>query len=229
MAYIYQIINTLNQKRYIGETLNFNQRISNHWSDLNNQKHHSQKLQRAFNKYGANSFKAEIIAEVPDDDRFDWECYYIKKYNTYIEGYNETSGGDNPGYEKLQKIVYCYDFEGNYLDEWYCSGREAARILNIDQALLQKICIGTKKSAYDNNGRRLRFSYELVDKLDLIQTKENQKKKVYQYDKNYNLIHIHESRSDAAESLGLGRNTRGGIIRAINSGKLYHDSYWKEN
>ena len=228
MAYIYQIINTINQKRYIGETLNFHDRSIRHLEDLKNQIHHSSKLQRAYNKYGKDAFIIEKIAEVPNEDRFEWEKFYIKKYNSYQQGYNETSGGDNPGFEKLQKTVYCYAVSGEYLDEYYVSGREASRILEIDQALLQKICTGQKKTAFDKNGRRLRFSYDLVDNLGSIEIKSAPKKKVYQYDLNMNLINIFDSKTDAAKSLGLASNSRGGLIRAVQSGKPYHNYYWKE-
>ena len=169
MAYIYQIINKLTQKRYIGETLNAEERKERHFSDLRKNCHHSQKLQRAFNKYGKENFEFSIIAEVSDNERFKYEMYYINQYNSWHDGYNETSGGDNPGYEKLQKMVYCYSFDGEYLDEWYISGRAASRALLIDQGLIQKICVGLRKSAFDKNGRRLRFSYELKDKLEKIE------------------------------------------------------------
>lgn len=228
MAYIYEIINIVNNKRYIGETLNLEQRFQRHWHDLKNNCHHSSKLQRAFNKYGQDSFVTNVIAEVRDEDRFEWEQHYIQKYNTFFEGYNETSGGDNPGFEVLQKVVYCYSFEGEYLDEWYISGREASRQLHIDQGLLQKICTGQKKSATDIQGRKLRFSYELKDSLEPITTHENQKKKIYQYNQSGELINTYDCKGDAAEALGLARSTRGGFLRALESGKLYHNYYWKE-
>ena len=95
----------------------------------------------------------------------------------------------------------------------------------IDQGLLQKICTGVRKSAFDKNGRRLRFDYQLHDRLEKIDARENSKKPVCQYDKNMNLINVFDSKTDAATSLGLTANSRGGLIRAIKSGKLYHDSY----
>jgi len=229
MAFIYKIENNINHKVYIGETLNPEERWSRHLTDLRHNKHHSNKLQRAFNKYGENVFWFEVIAEVNNDTRYEDEKQYIQQYNSYNLGYNETTGGDNPGYEKKQKVVYCYDFNGNYLDEWYISGREASRILSIDQALLQKICVGQRKSAYDAQGRRLRFSYKLVDFLDTIESNYTGKKSINQYDLEGNLINIFECKGDAAEFLGLSRNSRGGLIRAIKNQEPYHGSIWKEN
>ena len=82
MAYIYQIINKLTQKRYIGETLNAEERKQRHFSDLRKNNHHSEKLQRAFNKYGEENFEFGIIEEVPDSERFEYEMSYINQYNS---------------------------------------------------------------------------------------------------------------------------------------------------
>ena len=82
---------------------------------LNAGKHHSQKLQRAFDKYHAENFQVQVIEEIEDEKRFEREIFYIDFYNSYEDGYNETRGGDNPGYEKLLKTVYCYNQDGIYL------------------------------------------------------------------------------------------------------------------
>jgi hypothetical protein len=53
---VYQIINLTNGKRYIGSAANkrgFDQRWSIHRTLLFQGKHHSSKLQNAWNKYGA--------------------------------------------------------------------------------------------------------------------------------------------------------------------------------
>ena len=98
----------------------------------------------------------------------------------------------------------------------------------IDQGLVQKICSGVRKSAFDKDGRRLRFSYELKGELEKIEARENSKKPVCQYDQDMNLINVFDSRVDAAVALGLGANSRGGLIKALKSGKLYHNYYWRE-
>lgn len=54
---IYEIVNTVNGKRYIGSSVNLRKRRGEHWRDLRLGKHHSSKLQRAWNKYGEASFK----------------------------------------------------------------------------------------------------------------------------------------------------------------------------
>ena len=54
---IYEIVNTVNGKRYIGSAKNFKTRWSRHLSALRLQKHHSRHLQSAWNKYGEAAFK----------------------------------------------------------------------------------------------------------------------------------------------------------------------------
>lgn len=58
---IYRIINTLDNKYYIGSSINIYKRWSRHIRDLNKNKHHSVKLQRAWNKYGKQRFIFEIL------------------------------------------------------------------------------------------------------------------------------------------------------------------------
>ena len=57
VAGIYEILNTVNGKRYIGSTNNFERRFTRHRTDLNSGGHHCIKLQRAWIKYGPKAFK----------------------------------------------------------------------------------------------------------------------------------------------------------------------------
>lgn len=82
---IYQIVNRQNNKIYIGGTLDLRERLANHISELRNNRHHSIYLQRAFNKYGIDSFYFEIL-ELCEPD---WNI--IEKLEQgYFEKYRET-------------------------------------------------------------------------------------------------------------------------------------------
>lgn len=92
MGYIYKITNILNQKSYIGKTIRDPEiRWNEHKQD---NKHPNLPLQRAFKKYGIDSFSFEIIEEVKEELLDEREKYYIKKFNTYKQGYNATLGGE---------------------------------------------------------------------------------------------------------------------------------------
>jgi group I intron endonuclease len=96
-AGIYCIKNTLNNKVYIGSSLSISTRLKNHKVLLRKNKHHSYKLQGAFNKHGEDTFKFEILEEVffSLDHSSEYkvqilECIeqtYISKYNA-AEPYN---------------------------------------------------------------------------------------------------------------------------------------------
>lgn len=58
---IYQIINIVNNKRYIGSSNNLLARKKQHFVTLKQNKHHCIYLQNAYNKYGKENFKFEII------------------------------------------------------------------------------------------------------------------------------------------------------------------------
>lgn len=224
MAFIYTIRNIITNQYYVGESLHVQERWDRHLEDLRLNHHHSHKLQRSFNKYGITAFEFKIECEVDDDKRFEKEKEIIEKYNSFINGFNETSGGDNPGFEALEKRVYCYDYEGNFLNKSYKSGREASRDLDIDQALLQRICTGQSKSAYGKDNIRYRFSYKLVNKLEPINEFNHNAKRLGQFDENGNLIQIFNSCKDAIKFLNI-KSTK--IYKAIKQNNKYHNFYWR--
>lgn len=94
--YIYEIRNLVNNKRYIGQTIQF---IEKRWRDhrrlLNNGKHRNVHLQNAWNKYGPLSFKFSILHTCSTLDELNKLEEKLIKEN--INGYNLKLGGDNGG------------------------------------------------------------------------------------------------------------------------------------
>lgn len=129
---IYAIINTITNKIYIGSTrINFKKRWQCHMSDLRLGKHHSKHLQHAYNKYGIENFKFEILEEMNSHDEYTIlkrEEYYIKKYKSYLKdyGYNMTSNAQSGNDPKLRETVVGFDKYGNKICEFEC-GEEATR------------------------------------------------------------------------------------------------------
>ena len=67
-ACVYQILNKVNGKIYIGETLHGELRFKRHLSDLKAEKNHTNsKLQADFDKFGEEAFEWSIIKEVDKD------------------------------------------------------------------------------------------------------------------------------------------------------------------
>ena len=94
MKGIYKIVNLKNDFFYIGSTCDFHKRKLRHFNQLRKNKHHSIYLQRAFNKYGENNFKFEILEEC--ENTFEREQEILNKLD-YSKSYNvskSASGGD---------------------------------------------------------------------------------------------------------------------------------------
>lgn len=88
-------MNIVNNKRYIGQSVNVEDRLLHHRSELRNQRHSNSHLQRSWNKYGEDNFKFEILFECQECELDYLERYYISFYNTIDReyGYNKESGG----------------------------------------------------------------------------------------------------------------------------------------
>lgn len=99
MAYIYEILNKINGKIYIGSTNNLKRRISQHKYMLNKNIHHSINLQRSWNKYGEDNFEWIILRDdVEDIDRLTVEQFYLDKLNPfYPNGYNVSKNAECGG------------------------------------------------------------------------------------------------------------------------------------
>lgn len=94
---IYKITNCVNNKVYIGKSIDIlNKRWPYHKTLLNNGTHVNKHLQNSWNKYGEENFDFSIIFECSQDELDKYEIYYISVYKSYLPeyGYNKTYGGD---------------------------------------------------------------------------------------------------------------------------------------
>ena len=78
---IYCILNTINDKRYIGQTYDLRYRWNIHKSDLNCERHHNNHLQSAWEKYGADIFTYTILEECSLNIINEREIYWINYYD----------------------------------------------------------------------------------------------------------------------------------------------------
>jgi group I intron endonuclease len=96
MYYIYKIENLVNHKKYIGLTNNIERRRSRHFSDLRNGRHDNSFLQKEYNIYGEENFNfnVEFEGDISSEEIGDKEKEFIKKYDSYRNGYNQNEGGN---------------------------------------------------------------------------------------------------------------------------------------
>jgi group I intron endonuclease len=93
---IYCIENTVNNKKYIGKSVNIEKRFNQHKRELNKNNHKNRHLQYAWNKYGEKNFKFQIVEKCEKDNKklTEREIYFISYYNAKNKTYNETDGGE---------------------------------------------------------------------------------------------------------------------------------------
>jgi group I intron endonuclease len=91
---IYLVTNTINNKKYIGQTvMTLKKRWKLHLSDAEYNRT-AMTIHNAIRKYGPASFTIETIAETLEPFLDDLEIFLIKLYNTKSKwGYNSTDGG----------------------------------------------------------------------------------------------------------------------------------------
>lgn len=106
MIGIYQFKNTVNNKIYIGSSTELDKRKENHIYSLRKGTHHSVYFQRAWDKYGEESFKYEILELLDDDtttkELLEREQFWLDKTKCYEaeRGYNILKiAGSNKGFK----------------------------------------------------------------------------------------------------------------------------------
>lgn len=104
MIGIYKIINKVNNKIYIGQSIDIQERWYGHLSDAfcseekwqANKRHEQTYFHKALRKYGKDAFVLEILEECLSEELNEKEKYWIKYYHSNDKniGYNMTLGGD---------------------------------------------------------------------------------------------------------------------------------------
>ena len=85
MIGIYKITNLINNQSYIGQSINIEQRIKQHFRNKD-----KIAIDNAIQKYGKENFQWEIVEECSLKELNEREQYWILYYDTYRYGYNQT-------------------------------------------------------------------------------------------------------------------------------------------
>ncbi len=121
MTGIYKIENIVSLIVYVGKTINIKNRWKQHIAALNENKHCNTHLQRAWNKYGPENFKFEILELCNKNKLSEREKYWINYYggieskNTYniIEG-GIGGCGNKEWKQKISNTVKQHYINGDY-------------------------------------------------------------------------------------------------------------------
>lgn len=177
-CYIYFIINNITGQRYVGQTTNFTRRKGEHFLKLRENRHPNIKLQNAYNKYGESNFTIQKIQfeDISKEELDEQECFYIKKYDSFLNGYNLTEGGTGGDTKsKLTFEEYCFAYFGNL--KYSGMTNRTGKYLNVDGSCISAII---RQKSYDKfreqaeklpENEKERYILEFEKKLDIVNNK----------------------------------------------------------
>lgn len=157
MAYIYKIVNDINDKIYIGKTeYSIEKRFKEHCQDSKREYCGKRPLYNAMNKYGIEHFHIKLIEETNKPE--EREKYWIQYYGSFKYGYNATMGGDGKHYKDYDLVVALFK-EGKTINE-------IAEILNYDIKTCRIALEQASISAENRQHRGREVLYHSVIQLD---------------------------------------------------------------
>lgn len=199
MVGIYKITNTINNKCYIGQSLNVEERWKEHICEGKILRRKT-KFYLALNKYGADAFKFEVLEECSLDQEIldERERYWIEYYNSYKNGYNMTPGGryESSWQYNPQEIRDLWD-EG-------FSVKEIVEMVGCSDNLVRKRLQGysdyNEHTSRSRAQQRAQYDYRTIT--------------IYQYDLSGKYVAEYKSMTDAAKA--LGHDSPSAICNALN-------------
>jgi group I intron endonuclease len=138
---VYQILNLVNGKRYIGQSIDLLRRKNDHMSSLRNGKHWNTYLQNSFNKYGEENFLFNILIYCENFELVKYETFFDNFYKNLGLSYNIrkiTESNKGMKYERSEE--YCKN-----VSSWL-TGR------NVSEETRQKLRENHKDNSGEKNG-----------------------------------------------------------------------------
>lgn len=209
--FIYAHINKINQKAYIGITCQTKAKYR--WGKDGRHYRDQQRFYAAIEKYGWDAFEHVILAEnISGYDIARLEREYIIKYNSYINGYNATPGGDHECRQhKARKKVYQYDLSTQAIVNEFESISDAARWVEINTdstgshkrivMSISELC----NNKYENRKSYFGFGWCFAGDYPHIKKYKNNRgdKSVLQYTLTGDFIKQWPSIAEAQRTLGI--------------------------
>ena len=107
MAFIYQIINDIIDKIYVGKTeFSIEKRFKEHCQDAFKRTNEKRPLYAAMRKYGIENFHIELIEETNNPE--EREKFWIAEKDSFKNGYNATMGGDGKKWIDDALVIQTY-------------------------------------------------------------------------------------------------------------------------
>lgn len=203
MSTIYEFVNNINRKVYVGQAVDYKQRIRNHKFNLKQDK--NTPFYNALKKYGWENFSINIIEECEANELNEREVYWInEKKSLYPNGYNLLEGGNQARHNDITKQKISNGRKGIKFSE--------SHIENLRKSHLGYIMPEEQKKKISKSNKGKVVSEETKRKLKY---KQPHRREVGRFDHQGNLISKYESVKDAA----LHLNCHPGHISGCCNGK----------
>lgn len=154
-------------------------------------------------KYGIENFRFEIVELCDEKDLDDREIYWIDYYNSYLQGYNETLGG-NAVRIKPEYVDIIIDLLLN-TDKTY---EEICALTNVSKTTVGRINMG-------NNYFSPNLDYPL----------RKTERPVLQYDMCGTLLHEYASATEASVKTGISRRDICDVCLNFKSNRISSGGY----
>ena len=170
---IYLIFNDVNDKVYVGQTIqSLNKRFNGHCCYSKTDRSVNMYIKRAIHKYGRDKFHIKLIEECPIKELSKREKYWINYYDSYNNGYNLTLGGQDSNYFSLHKLEDSIDIKKfeEYILEFKPLAIEVASHFGISKYSVYNLInrIGNPDLVLNSYNPRKGKSIEDIDKEELI-------------------------------------------------------------
>lgn len=223
-GYIYEIKNKNTGKSYIGQTIQKPQkRWNNHNISTNTH------IGRAINKYGRESFLYSIIEKTEVETKTELrlklnelEKYYINKFNTFKNGYNESNGGDyNCVLSEEARLKISNANKGKILSE---ETKEKIRQANLGKNLSKEHCEkiskankGNKNTLGIKHSEKARANMKRAQQGKIISDEQKQKLSEFNINRYKNMST--EERKNITKKANISRMKK---VICIETGIIYN-------
>ena len=186
MGYIYKIKNKIDNKIYIGQTI---QDLENRWKDHLKKNSNCRYLKSAFKKYGVDNFEFQLVCITVDNCLDDMEIKYIEHYNCLVpNGYNLRLGGNSGKHNEETKRKI-----GEALKNRYKNGLVHPQLGKHPSEETRKKLSEAKKGKKHNQ--------KSIEKR-IITQRIKRNRQIVQFDLQGNRLNTFESCKEAGEYMG---------------------------
>lgn len=206
MGIIYKLQNNVNNKIYIGQTVyTLEKRLKQHvFSAKQDQKLKEGSLHFDIRKYGIENFTCSVLERCENSRLQERESFYIRKYNSFENGYNLTRGG--------QKYLEIQDKAREKIIELIQAGKSATDIVA-------------------DVGYQIPTIERIAQAEGLLLNRAYRQKnlEVLKYQNRYEIIASYESIQAAynQEEISVSLSTfQHNVRRACGTGELLYGYYW---